>query len=44
MTQKDKSDSKLKVNSANTKELIGIGVATILVMYVGGLVFGGKKA
>ena len=44
MKEGNKSDSKLKVNSANTKELIVIGVATILVMYIGGLMFGEKKA
>ena len=44
MEKSDKSDSKLKINSANTKELIGIGVATFLVLYVGGLVFGENKA
>tara|TARA_R100000005_G_scaffold87498_1_gene56771 strand:+ start:306 stop:449 length:144 start_codon:yes stop_codon:yes gene_type:complete len=44
MTENNKSDSKLKVNSANTKELIVIGVVSILVLYVGGLLFGEKKA
>ena len=44
MKEGNKSDSKLKVNSANTKELIGVGVATFLVLYLGGLVFGEKKA
>jgi hypothetical protein len=43
MGESNKTDSKkneLKVNTANTKELIAIGIVGFLVLYVGGLVFG----
>jgi len=40
MKKSNKSESKLKVNSANTKELIAIGAVSILVLYIGGLMFG----
>lgn len=40
--EKGKGDSNLTVNSAKPKEIIAIGAVSIVVLYIGGLIFGRK--